>query len=268
MTTHLVIRTMSRAAMLVICIALSSCTARSTRLLFLGNSITYAGNLPAVFKAVCDNSSKACSTEMIVEGGATLTQRVGDHSLSKAVETHRFDYLILQERGGDYIALPGEVDNKRLAEKAAEALVRDARRSKLKPILLGTYQGYPQPSNQLVAAEVELGGRLGVPVVPVSARFICGRRDRPSLRWLDADGMHPGPDLTLLMAVLLYRELFGSYPAVMPVSINAPIYGPRNGPRASSFASAQRAPSDLVRTVTYDVATVRAVIDVARGECK
>ena len=255
-------------AMLVAILLLAACGERTVRVLFFGNSLTYVGNLPAVFSALCTSSGHRCATEMIAQGGATLTQRVEDNSLARSTKPERFDYIVLQERGGDYITVPGRLQITTQAERATETLARDAIQMDIKPILLGTYQGNAHVSADLVSVEAALAARLGMRHVPVSEVLACARREQSSLRWLHQDGMHPGPDLTLLMAVLLHEELFGSYPPPSPIVVSAPMYGPTNGPRADSFASTQSTLSSIERSVTYSAETVRSIVALAQGPCK
>jgi hypothetical protein len=257
------------AVLFAVSAGLSSCASRETRVLFLGNSLTYVGNLPEVLKALCSTSGRRCGTEMVAEGGATLSQRVEDKTLTRTAESRRkFDYLVLQERGGDYISISSRLGVTRSAQSAAEALSQSAIQNGMKPILLGTYQDHPRASEDLVAAEAKLATTLNITHVPVSNYFACGRRLAPSLRWLDPDGGHPGPDLTLLMAVLLYQELFKTHPSARPISVHAPIYGPMNSPSANSLASAQTVNPQIVRTVSYDSASVSEVIKLSQALCK
>lgn len=256
------------AALLATSIATSSCSDKPTRVLFIGNSLTYVGNLPAVLESLCRNSTRKCTAEMIVEGGAALSQRVADQTLARvAAAEGGFDFVLLQERGGDYLWLPSRPDVTAQAQQAAESLARDATGRGMRPVLLGTYQGDPRASVDLLTAESALAVKLGVAHVPVSGHLMCGRQRHPSLRWMGTDGLHPGPDLTLLMAALVYRELFGRPPEQAPISVTAPIYGPMNSPRASDLASAQAAPSQIVRTVDYDTATMEAVLGLIQKPC-
>lgn len=255
--------------LLASCGAVRSAPEKSTRVLFLGNSVTYVGNLPAVLSGLCRASGTQCSTEMIVQGGATLTDRVADGSLERAVANSRFDYLVLQERGGDIIgAQMNQSGAQERAESAAANLVQAARKLRMQPILLGTYQGSPGASSALVSAERALASRLDVAYVPISNYLECGRRDNASLRWFDRDGMHPGPELTLLMAAMLYRELFNSLPSATEIVVQAPIYPVSSGLKADDVASDQTALAGTASSITYDAATVRAVLEVADGQCR
>lgn len=54
------------------------------RVLFVGNSLTYVGNLPATFAALANANDQRVHSAMIVQGGATLEQRVADGSVVAA----------------------------------------------------------------------------------------------------------------------------------------------------------------------------------------
>ena len=256
-------------ALLASCATDNSPPEKSTRVLFFGNSVTYVGNLPAVLSAVCNASGTQCFTEMIARGGATLTDRVADDSLERAIAKGHFDYLVLQERGGDIMgALMNQSEAQERAESAAATLVQAARDHKMQPVLLGTYQGSPDASAALVSAERALANGFDAAYVPVSNYLECGGRENASLRWFDRDGMHPGPELTLLMAVMLYRELFDSSPSATQIVVRAPIYQVSSGLSADEFASAQPVLAGTASSITYDAATVRAVLRLADGQCK
>jgi 3-polyprenyl-4-hydroxybenzoate decarboxylase len=59
------------------------------RVLFVGNSLTYVGNLPAVFEALSNANGMPVASDMIVQGGATLAQRLDDGSVAQALAMNR-----------------------------------------------------------------------------------------------------------------------------------------------------------------------------------
>ncbi|HMN44528.1 MAG TPA: hypothetical protein PKE27_08150 [Povalibacter sp.] len=257
MKAHLRFLAICVTTLLAACNSNDSPGSEPARVLFLGNSVTYVGNLPAVFSALCNASDRNCSAEMIVQGGATLTDRVDDDSLERPTVEDRFDYLILQERGGDLMgAQIDRSETQKHAESSAATLVRTAREHGMEPVLLGTYQGSSSASRALVTAETVLAKALDAAYVPVSNYLDCGRLKNGALRWLDRDGMHPGPELTLMMATSLYRELFGSFPPAGEIVVRAPIYPVSSGLSAEGFASAQPILPGTGASITYDAATV------------
>jgi hypothetical protein len=217
-------------------------SAATTRLLFVGNSLTYVGNLPAVLDALADANGRTVASDMLVSAGATLSERVADGSARRAIAADRYDYVILQERGGDLIGAQGDASVRR-SNAAHDALARFSRSHGVKPILLGTYQTMPEPSRALVAAESAAAQRLTMTYVGVSQRLRTAMTSAPDAEWFAADHVHPGPDLTLLEALLLYRQLFGELPRAAPLAIDVPMYGVHSGFSTPTLVPAGSAPA-------------------------
>jgi len=222
------VRTLLRFAAVALLLVAAAATAATTRLLVVGNSLTYVGNLPAVLDALAAANGRSTSSDMLVSAGATLAERVRDGSVDRALAAQQYDYVILQERGGNLIGAGGDAALPE-TKAAHEALALLARRNGAEPILLGTYQGMPQPSRALVAAESAQAKRLSMTHVGVSQRLQAGLNSAPDAEWFAADHVHPGPDLTLLDALLLYRALFGILPPASALTVEAPLYGAHAG---------------------------------------
>ncbi|GGA82066.1 hypothetical protein GCM10011521_20550 [Arenimonas soli] len=75
--------------------------------LFVGNSLTYVGNVPALYSAIATANAHTSASDMIVRGGATLHQRVDDGSVARALAKGTYTHLVIQERGGDLTCLFG-----------------------------------------------------------------------------------------------------------------------------------------------------------------
>jgi len=238
----------------------------ATRFLFVGNSLSYVGNLPAVFDALCRANGHAVHSEMLVKGGATLADRMADASVAAHLAADHYDYLVLQERGGDLIGGFGETA--RQASLAATTdLVGVARQAGAQPLYLGTYQRLERSSVRLLAAERELGEQLNLPYVPVSSGLVRGLKDYPDLAWFARDGQHPGPDLTLLQAVQLYQVVYGTLPREQALDVAAPIYGISTTFFPPALASAKAlAREPAADGHHYDAAVVRAVLTLLGRE--
>jgi hypothetical protein len=201
------------------------------RVLFVGNSLTYVGNLPAVFEALSNANGMPVASDMIVQGGATLAQRLDDGSVAQALATNRYSAVILQERGGDLIGAFGP-DAGPQSRRAIRALAELARAHGAEALLLGSYQTDPEASRRLQAEEDRAAAEAGIGLVPVSGALWHARTAEPELQWLAPDGMHPGRDLVLLMAVLLHRAVHGTLPEPRALTVRAPVYGTGSGLRA------------------------------------
>lgn len=226
------------------------------RVLFVGNSLTYVGNLPATFAAMANANGQRVHGAMLVQGGATLDQRVADGSVRKALADYRPAVLVLQERGGDLMMCGSGEDACRKSRQAVQALARAGREAGAQVLLLGSYQSHPRASALLVEQERDAATLAGIAYVEISETLRRLSDEAGALAWYDADGMHPGPALTLLDAVQLYRSLFGASP-VRGFDVAAPIYTASSGLRAELRAADAPAPRpDTPQGIGYDDATI------------
>lgn len=232
--------------------------------LFVGNSLTYVGNLPAVFDALASGGPAKTESDMIVAPGATLTDRVRDDSVAKALVAKRYQVVILQERGGDFTCGFGAASCSN-AEESLKALARLVRAHGARPILLGTYEGSDAASAELVGAESRAAERAGADYVSVGAVLARSRSQYPEMSWFAKDGMHPGPDLTLLEAILLFREIHGTNPPLAAITVKAPIYS-LQGPTSTAVRSAS-APADVPGArdgISYDLEHITTLLKTTK----
>jgi hypothetical protein len=202
--------------------------ASARRVLFVGNSLVYVGNLPAVYCALLAAQGHAASCDMIVAGGATLASHLERTAVADALANGDYDAVVLQERGGDLMCAPADQrcmqSRHALARLAAMAGARGAR-----VVLLGTYQPHPIASQRLVAGESAAAAAVSIPYVEISETWQRLRAQSPDLEWLDADGGHPGAALTLLDALRLHEVLEGRLPRAQTLAVEAPDFGPSAG---------------------------------------
>jgi hypothetical protein len=219
-----------RFALLLAALLACSCTAASAagekplQVLFVGNSLTYVGNLPAVFTALAADNGHAARADMLVKGGATLTGWLDSDAVPKALQARHYDYVVLQERGNDFACGFGP-QVCRDARHALHALAGIVRHAGARPILMGTYQVGRDASQALVAAESKAARTEGMPYIDVSTRLNEGRERVPYDDWFAQAG-HPGHALVLLEAVLLYQQLYGAPPPTEALIVRAPMFVP------------------------------------------
>lgn len=255
-------------AVLLICASCNTLTSpdRTERVLFVGNSLTYVGNVPAVFSALAAANGKPFASDMIVRGGATLTQRVSDGSIARALEERKYTAIVLQERGGDLMCSFGP-DSCVQSRQALKSLATLARQKGLYVILLGTYQSDRTASRRLITEEASAAAEAGIPYIEVSEKLQRLRTTAPELTWFADDGVHPGKDLALLNAVLIHKALRGSLPSPGPLAVIAPIYGSTSG--LTETLRQADAPPPLATTpgeVHYSSDTVGKLLGIAASE--
>jgi len=236
--------------------------------LFVGNSLTYVGNLPAVLDGLASANGHRVQSDMIVEGGATLAQRVADGSVARALQEKRYDYVVLQERGGDAICSSSKPDYCPAAEMALRSLTQLARQRGATPILMGTYQTAPPISKVLVETEAVAAKRLCMAYVPLSERVRAATAFAPSANWFYSDGLHPGHDLILLESMLLYRQLFGSLPAAASFSVDAPMFTPHSKFSAPLPTSRAIFFKDIQQSYVYSMGRVAIALAMAKGSAQ
>ena len=242
--------------------------AASARVLFVGNSLTYVGNTPAIFSALAAATHAPADADLLVQGGAALADRLADGSVARALAGGGYTALVLQERGGDLMC-PSGPDVCAQSRHAIVHLAQIGARHGLRVVLLGTYQRHPRASLQLVESEAGAATEAGIAYVEISETLRRLRDRAPSLEWFAADGQHPGKDLALLNAVLVHEALQGTLPAPRPLTVRAPAYGAASGlePRPTRAD----APPPLPHTplgIRYDAAALENLLGLlqqARG---
>jgi len=199
--------------------------AKPLRILFVGNSLTYKNDLPAIFVALAAAQGKPVQAQMLVRGGQTLTGHLAGGLITPKLLSG-FDKVVLQERGGDLVCLEYNqkaIDDCRHSHEAHAQLVRMARAAGAEPILLGTYQLGPA-SRAIDEGEADVAHEVGIARVPVSEPLRAAMARRPDAAWIAADGQHPGDDLSMLMAAGLYRAVYGELPKAVEVEVKGDTY--------------------------------------------
>ncbi len=217
--------------LLASCASISRPTEKVQHILFIGNSVIYTNNLPAVFERIADGQPDATAYEvdMFARGGATLTELSQDPRVPDLLKSGRYDVVVLQEKGGDDLCLVISRDSPDCAAlvNSHVSLANLAREHGAKVLYLGTYQLAPGASRALVRAERLLGDQMTAQYVEVSERLQGLRESEPGLPWLHADGGHPGIATTALMGSLIYEALNASAPVPFDLCIGAEMYAPK-----------------------------------------
>ncbi|HEX5693919.1 MAG TPA: hypothetical protein VFY00_04775 [Arenimonas sp.] len=247
--------------LLALCCVLLACTGGDPapgagKVLFVGNSLTYVGNVPAVYSALSSANGRESPSDMIVRGGATLAQRVEDGSVARALETGAYRTLVIQERGGDLVCGFGPESCAR-SKEAVTSLARLGREHQVRVLLLGTYQPDASASRRLVEGESMAAREAGIGYIEVSEKLQRLRTAAPDLSWFAADDFHPGKHLALLNALLVYQAVHDTLPAPGQLTVVAPIYESTSGLTQAPRASDAPPPlSTTPRRVHYEAEAV------------
>lgn len=228
--------------------------ARAERLLFIGNSLTYVGNLPAAFATLANANGKKVEVDFLVRGGATLNDRLVDGLASASLKQGNYKYVILQERGGELLGAFGPEARCRAIE-AINQYSELATLYRTKLFYLGTYQPKAEVSRRMIAEDRQALQNKSVEYIEISETLGELRSVHPEYMWFSLDNtLHPGADLVLLEAVKIYWQIYAQLPEELPLQVIAPIY------------SAKQSPNFVLQSVTKpeSVAGIPGRVDYSR----
>lgn len=194
------------------------------RILFIGNSYTYANKLRDVIAALAAAEGRPVAVASVTEGGRTL-KYFNDPAGEKGKEARAaiaeggFDTVVLQEQSLRPAISPS------LFFEAASSLCAQIRAAGAEPVFYATWgrrEGAPAlaryhltnatMTEKLNAAYRKAGEENGARVACAGLAFYEIYTGRPEIELYQDDGSHPSPAGTLLAALTLYRVLFGKAP--------------------------------------------------------
>ncbi len=197
----------------------------AVRILFIGNSLTSANNLPAMIADIADSQGVDVIYDTHTPGGARLRNHASNKQVLRKLRERPWDFVVLQEQS----QTPGFGDRQlardlfphatRLVEESKKANPGtsvifymtmahrngDPANQNVSPELL-TYEGTQGRINRSYLKMARDNQSL---VAPVGEAWWVVREERPELG-LYADNTHPNPTGTYLAACVFYATLFQS----------------------------------------------------------
>lgn len=207
-------RVLASFALLLACLLPAQAATPAHRVLFVGNSLTYVNNLPAAFASLAP-----AGTTVRVDGfarpGARLQDELGNPTLRRLLATGRYTDVVFQERGGDAVCGFSAATCTASADasatvRASVTLANEARAGGARVFYLGTYQQAARVVPWLVDGERRVARRMGAVYIELGATWARARQRYPGMRWLAADGAHPGYATTALMALRTWHAVMGA----------------------------------------------------------
>lgn len=179
--------------------------AKTTRILFIGNSFTHRNDLPSQLARLGETAKINVEHHLLSINGASLRNHWNKGDAQKLIATGGWDYVVLQEQS----TLP--VKNAvRMAENVRlfDAVVKQAG---AKVVLYLTWSRRHEPANQaaITTAYRSIGKEIGATVVPVGVVWQQFARKHPSPDLWDKDNSHPSPAGTYLAACVFAKTLLG-----------------------------------------------------------
>jgi hypothetical protein len=185
------------------------------RVLFIGNSLTYYNDLPAMVRVMADSAGTPLVTGMVAGGGMSLEDHWTQGDARAMVASRRWDVVVLQQGPS---ALPSSGAN--LLEYTVKwaAAIRAAGAT---PVVY-----MPWPESYRMSAFDSVSANYRAAAAAVDAELVPGadawqaawRRD-PSLALYGDDGFHPSRLGTYVVAVAAWSRLTGRPAAEAPAAL-------------------------------------------------
>lgn len=194
-----------------------SAGAPARRMLFVGNSFTSRNDLPRMLAELAAKAEPplAIATQMIVAGGASLRRHLNAGVVQRALDTGRFDDVVLQEQS----TLP--LKNPRRYRENVIELERAIAAAGARTVLYLTWarqSAAPQAQVDLDQRGAALAAETGATAVVVGRAWQAARASVPALALYADDGSHPTAAGSYLAACVFLAELFARRPATAGVS--------------------------------------------------
>lgn len=186
------------------------------RILFIGNSHTFANGLPFQVRALLRHVFPGAEVSMLAAPGVTLGWHGGEPETQMAIRCHPWDYVVLQQKThpfGGYRAL----------QRHLSALRSHLEHSGARVLLFVTWvqQSHLEKQAVLDDAFARAAVHIGARAVPVARAWQVAARDSPGVALYDTDGENASPAGSYLAACAFYASILGQPPLGLPGRIEA-----------------------------------------------
>jgi hypothetical protein len=205
-------------------------------ILFVGNSLTYTNDLPAMVEEIARAAGDSVRVGMVAGANLALIDHTGGatDALAQMHEGH-WAFVVLQQG-----PTPAGICRDTLVI-AAMRLAPSIREAGGRPALFLPWarQAFPQSLGFAGESATAAARAVGGVVIPVGIAWKHALDADPELPLYSSDGYHPAPAGTLLAALTVYDRLFGRDVRSIPQAALAAIPGlPLTPDRSDALAAA------------------------------
>ena len=187
------------------------------RILFIGNSLTYSNDLPAVVCAMAQSAGRQVTCDSVAKPDYGLEEHWHEREARQAIG-RGWDVVVLQQGPS---ALP---ESRRLLIEYTRRFDAEIKKAGARTALLmvwpsrtrrGDFEGVRQ---SYAAAAKDVDAML----IPAGDAWRAAWAEDPGLQLYGTDGFHPSSTGTYLSALVIYEQLFASPPpAASPMPAGA-----------------------------------------------
>jgi len=181
---------------------------REKRILFIGNSLTYTNDLPAIVCRLAVAGGKQAVCDSVTGGGFALEDHFGDGRAAQRLRDEQWSIVVLQQ--GPSALEESRINLREWTAKFAE-LIRAAGGQ---PALYAVWPekarsfDFPRVSQSYRLAASDVGGLF----FPAGDAWLAAWRRDPTLALYSGDDFHPSTIGSYLAALVIYRVIWGELP--------------------------------------------------------
>jgi hypothetical protein len=187
------------------------------RVLFIGNSLTFANNLPAMVTAIGQQQGVAIQCESVAFPDYSLDDHRQRGEAMRTIGRGGWSFVVLQQGPS---ALPASRVELRASVRAFDQAVRRAgARTALYAVWPSVARAgdFDRVSESYAIAAADVGGML----LPAGDAWRAAWRRDKHLALYGSDGYHPTPLGSYLAALVVYQRLTGRSPAGLPPALTS-----------------------------------------------
>lgn len=187
--------------------------AESLKVLFIGNSLTAANDLPAMLAGLARSGrQRPLVWKAVLQPGASLEDQWKGGDARRAISSERWDVVVLQQGPS---ALP---ESRELLRRDAALFAAEIRAAGARPAL---YMVWPSRSRAADFDGVSFSYRMAARDVrgllfPVGEAWRAAWKRDPRTDLYSSDGLHPTVGGSYLAALVMYEALYGQTPLGLP----------------------------------------------------
>lgn len=182
------------------------------RVLFIGNSLTQANDLPGMVERLSRQGGAPLSTGTVAVGGFSLEDHWNQGTVQRQIAEGGWSVVVLQQGPS---SLPENQVNLRDWTARFDTAIR-ASRSRTALYMVwpesNRLEAFDAVSQSYARAAEGVGGML----CPVGEAWRAAWRRDPDVPLYGPDGFHPSPTGTYLAALVIYQQITGRSPVGLP----------------------------------------------------
>jgi len=188
---------------------------KGRRVLFIGNSLTYANDMPWMVQALAKAAGETLDVAMVAFGGANLEDHWNQGEAPRRIAEGGWNVVVMQQGPS---SVPANRENMReYAQRFAERIQEVGARPAMYMVWPDTsrFAFFDQVRESYTLAAADVGGML----FPAGEAWRAALRRDPHAPLYRRDGLHPSPTGSYAAALSIFGVLYGRPLAGLPARL-------------------------------------------------